>query len=269
MMPLAGHTARLVLHLWTYQSPGTSWIHWTLLPQMMSVDLPCITDFLRETLAACYDSYAKEIAAMLTRILQDERLLGDDAFAATSLFSYFLCHARGVEIMSQRMSGPGLSSAVPTLLLFCQRQMCGSMAETTRFMVNMLVEAVVLALYYDREDNGSLSEHSEVEFAGCAQKLNLICICRFSLLEDLHRADERHLGVSLSLLQHLTQYARAASKDAIHAALVMDHLRRTGTRIWHDTLKYILAIQTGLDATLSGMKIDALKAWRAYGDIFR
>jgi len=85
-------------------------------------------------------------------------------------------------------------------------------------------------------------------------------------MDDLNKANEGHLDNTLRLLSSwLTPVARDAIACGWAEAVNLQHM---GSRIWHDTLKSILAFGTRQNVKLSRMKSEALKGWREYGAVF-
>jgi len=194
----------------------------------------------------------------ICRVMTYDRTLDQDAWAVTDrclLLSNLV--RKGVA----RVSSPVMSRVISSSLLCCQRQMCRSSSEIVlRIIVQLTMN--ILLIVFEAEER---PEDAPGKMRIAAGNLNVLAVICFSLMQDLRQADEDHIDCTLEVLAVGRHFAIAALR---HGMPEVANMQNTGSRIWHDTLKSILAVQTRQNVKLTKMKCEALRGWREYGAVF-
>jgi len=183
-----------------------------------------------------------------------------DAFTVTAWDLTFFSQAHDVVV---RIDGPILSKLYSASMLCLQRQLCSvSEAVLKEAVAEMTMSTISQIL--DIWDGVGSHRHLFEQMRLTAGKLNVIAIVGSCLLWGLKRKDAQ-LENTLRLHIAQVEFAKAAFRFAWPE---IAHLKNTGVRIWHDTLKALLAFEARRDVELIEMKRKAFTAWRDYGALF-
>ncbi|TCD61170.1 hypothetical protein EIP91_008832 [Steccherinum ochraceum] len=270
------HTLDLFLYGWVYNTDfrsSKSVIYYS--NEMLTGDLTVIGKFVKRHLQSCHAEYATHLVKKMLLLFRDDRVLDGMAHRLSYLYMVFLHEQKDIigAITFKYPEGAIHSNLnpVPSLIIFCLRQMCSSDLEWSHRCVFMTIENIVAIL------NVHSSRESTVEdlctFTG---HFNLIAIISTSLIWAVEDNDIKSVfiyrlssptdftGIVLQIIGNIPQDVQKHPEYLGSIAV----LTRVSVQIWHDTIASIRAVSPK-DSTHEMAKKMAIERWQEYGAIFK
>ncbi|THH31241.1 hypothetical protein EUX98_g2954 [Antrodiella citrinella] len=262
--PFSSYGIKVHLYTWTYFPTGDYWRALTdhHVAVMANPKGPSVVG---DVMTSAPHPFPEDLIKRLCLVLRDERVEGEDVYAAVSLTLRIVEFAP--EVVAQ-VHAPLLSKLILISLLCCQRQMCRSQHDRqvcpSKYGVKLLTlsdltHAIVLLLRLDGRPEQS--HHPMAQESYLSKQLNITAIYSVTLTLAQYEEEEGTLDFGL------TEFATRAHA-CTRVAAVGEHMRDNTIMLWHETLDTILAALTYDEEKLIRMKTKAHNAWLAYGKVF-
>ncbi|KAH8094537.1 hypothetical protein BXZ70DRAFT_947938 [Cristinia sonorae] len=230
-----------------------------LLFDMMNADAPNVPVEFVHHVVFCHRSFPRHLAVKMSLFFRLERIIDEPAERMICLFIVFM--KSEIELFRSALRTSDENGLITSLIWGCQRQLCCSRTSTAQSFVVMTMQG--LHMLFGNDETG---RQARQEFILNSGSFNFIAILSYALILAVQENVPVELDMATQLLAiHQTLVrARGNCDETEWTQYLESTIHTTSRRVWHYTLRKILAIHTA-GSEHTRLKLRALKAWRHYG----